>query len=175
MAGHLVGRVLSPRAKISPRPRTAAPRPDPRRRYACFAARAITPHHRTTSVRESGLSVGAIYSYFPSKEDLFLALSNDRAEQDPGLMNRALPSAWAHSADKSRESVRLLFRLLSDDLIPLARVTVEFLSEGRLNRRSASKSASSVAAPAFGHSFTCCYPTHSTCEVRADVDYPRRG
>ena len=47
----------------------------------CFARNG----YRTTSiediVRESKLSVGAIYSYFPSKQDLFLALAEQRTTE----------------------------------------------------------------------------------------------
>src|SRR5258708_6293551 len=79
-------------------------------------------------VRESGLSVGAIYSYFASKEDLFLALSDDRAEQTLAFLNEVFRRPGP-MADKSREAVDYFFGQLSDDLIPLTRVNVEFLSE----------------------------------------------
>ena len=44
----------------------------------CFARQGYHATSMDDVVRESGLSVGAIYSYFPSKEDLFLALSDER-------------------------------------------------------------------------------------------------
>jgi AcrR family transcriptional regulator len=82
--------------------------------------------------------VGAIYSYFASKEDLFLALGDRRAEQTLSYLNELFRRPGP-MADKSREAVDYFFRLLSDELLPLARVTVEFLAEAakseRINQR----------------------------------------
>src|SRR6478672_11668762 len=54
---------------------------------ACFARQGYHATSMDDVVRESGLSVGAIYSYFPSKEDLYLALSETRAEQTLAYLN----------------------------------------------------------------------------------------
>ncbi len=94
----------------------------------CFARQGYHATSMDDVVRESGLSVGAIYSYFASKEDLFLALSDDRAEQTLAYLNEVFRRPGP-MADKSREAVDYFFGQLSDDLIPLARVNVEFLSE----------------------------------------------
>jgi AcrR family transcriptional regulator len=101
---------------------------------ACFARQGYHATSMDDVVRESGLSVGAIYSYFPSKEDLFLALSDDRAQQSLAYLTN-LFSQPGPMADKSREAVDYFFRKLSDDLVPLARVNVEFLSEALTSER----------------------------------------
>src|SRR5262249_7008236 len=43
---------------------------------ACFSRRGYHATSMEDIVRESGLSVGALYSYFPSKEELFTALDD---------------------------------------------------------------------------------------------------
>ncbi len=101
---------------------------------ACFARQGYRATSMDDVVRESGLSVGAIYSYFASKEDLFLALSDDRAEQTLAYLNELFRRPGP-MADKSREAVDYFFRQLSDDLVPLARVNVEFLSEAAKSER----------------------------------------
>jgi AcrR family transcriptional regulator len=136
----------------------------------CFARQGYHATSMDDVVRESGLSVGAIYSYFASKEDLFLALSDDRAEQTLAYLNDLFRRPGP-MADKSREAVDYFFRLLSDDLIPLARVNVEFLSEAakseRLNARQQRRCESI-------RQFLCWLLTEAQQrgEVRADVDVP---
>jgi AcrR family transcriptional regulator len=100
----------------------------------CFARQGYHATAMDDVVRASGLSVGAIYSYFPSKEDLFLALSDDRSEQTLAYLNELFRRPGP-MADKSREAVDYFFGLLSDDLVPLARVNVEFLSEAAKSER----------------------------------------
>ena len=100
----------------------------------CFARQGYHATSMDDVVRESGLSVGAIYSYFPSKEDLFLALSDDRAEQTLAYLSD-LFRAPGPMADKSRDAVDYFFRQLSDDLLPLARINVEFMSEAAKSER----------------------------------------
>ena len=101
---------------------------------ACFARQGYHATSMDDVVRECGLSVGAIYSYFPSKEDLFLALSDDRAEQTLAYLNDLFRRPGP-MVDKSRDAVDFFFRQLSDDLIPLARINVEFLSEAAKSER----------------------------------------
>jgi AcrR family transcriptional regulator len=101
---------------------------------ACFARQGYHATSMDDVVRESGLSVGAIYSYFASKEDLFLALSDDRANQTLAHLNDVFRRPGA-MADKTREAVDYFFRLLSDELIPLARVNIEFLMEATNSER----------------------------------------
>jgi AcrR family transcriptional regulator len=100
----------------------------------CFASQGYHATSMDDVVRHSGLSVGAIYSYFPSKEDLFLALSDARAEQTLAYLNDLFRSPGP-IADKSVAAVDYFFGMLSDDLIPLARVSVEFLSEAAKSPR----------------------------------------
>jgi AcrR family transcriptional regulator len=101
---------------------------------ACFARQGYHATSMDDVVRESGLSVGAIYSYFPSKEDLFLSLSDARAEQSLAYLNELFRRPGP-MVDKSREAIDYFFRTLSDDLVPLARVSVEFLSEAAKSER----------------------------------------
>jgi AcrR family transcriptional regulator len=100
----------------------------------CFARQGYHATSMDDVVRESGLSVGAIYSYFPSKEDLFLSLSEARAEQTLAYMNELFRRPGP-MAEKTKEAIDFFFRMLSDELIPLARVSVEFLSEAAKSER----------------------------------------
>jgi AcrR family transcriptional regulator len=100
----------------------------------CFARQGYHATSMDDVVRESGLSVGAIYSYFPSKEELFLNLSDDRAQQTLAHLNE-LFSQPGPMADKSRAAIDYFFGMLSDELIPLARVNVELLSEAITSER----------------------------------------
>ncbi len=45
-------------------------------------------------VRESGLSAGAVYSYFPSKDDLVLAVVEPILETVTGVLDRVLADGW---------------------------------------------------------------------------------
>jgi len=100
----------------------------------CFARQGYRATSMDDVVRESGLSVGAIYSYFPSKEELFLALADDRANQTLAYLNDLFRRPGP-MADKNREAVDYFFRLLSDELASLARVNVEFMSEATKSER----------------------------------------
>ena len=101
---------------------------------ACFARQGYHATSMDDVVRESGLSVGAIYSYFGSKEDLFLALADDRANQTLAYLNDLFRRPGPMS-DKTREAVDYFFRILSDELLPFARVNVEFMSEAAKSER----------------------------------------
>jgi AcrR family transcriptional regulator len=101
----------------------------------CFARQGYHATSMDDVVRESGLSVGAIYTYFASKEDLFLALAESRAQQTLAYLNELFRSPGPMGA-KSAEAVDYFFRMLSDDeLLPMARVGVEFLSEAVKSER----------------------------------------
>ena len=100
----------------------------------CFARQGYHATSMDDVVRQSGLSVGAIYTYFPSKEELFLALGDRRTEQTLSYLNELFRRPGP-IADKSREAVDYFFRSLSDELLPLARVTVEFLAEAGKSER----------------------------------------
>lgn len=105
---------------------------------ACFARQGYHATSMDDVVRESGLSVGAIYTYFSSKEDLFLALADARSEQTLAYMNDLFRRP-GRMADKSREAIDFFFQHLTDEFVPLARIGVEFLSEaarsGRIQER----------------------------------------
>jgi AcrR family transcriptional regulator len=135
---------------------------------ACFARQGYRATSMDDVVRESGLSVGAIYSYFASKEDLFLALSDARAEQTLAYLNELFQRPGP-TADKSREAVDFFFRMLSDELIPLARVTIEFLSESAKSERLKARQdrrCASIRQFFFG----LLSDAQQRGEVRADVD-----
>ncbi|MBI4491330.1 MAG: TetR/AcrR family transcriptional regulator [Chloroflexi bacterium] len=101
---------------------------------ACFARHGYRATSMDDLVRESGLSVGAIYTYYPSKEDLFLALADLRTGQILDNLKR-LYQRPGPIADKTQEAADLLFDLLSDELEPSARVSLEFWSEASKSER----------------------------------------
>src|SRR3954466_10506682 len=75
----------------------------------CFARQGYHATSMDDVVRECGLSVGAIYTYFSSKEDLFLALAEARSEQTlaylSDLFRRPGPMA-----DKANEAIDYFFQ-----------------------------------------------------------------
>jgi AcrR family transcriptional regulator len=101
---------------------------------ACFARQGYHATSMDDVVRESGLSVGAIYSYFASKEDLFLALADERANQTLAYLNDLFRRPGP-MAEKTREAVDYFFRILSDELLSFARVNVEFMTEAAKSER----------------------------------------
>ena len=101
---------------------------------SCFARQGYHATCMDDVVRESGLSVGAIYTYFPSKEDLFLALCDARAEQTLAYMNELFRRPGPMS-DKTREAIDYFFQHLSQKFVPLARMGLEFMSEAAKSER----------------------------------------
>ena len=101
---------------------------------ACFARQGYHATSMDDVVRQSGLSVGAIYTYFNSKEELFLSLCEYRTEQTLVYLNDVFRTPGP-MVDKFEQGIEYFFQQLSDDLIPLARVSVEFLSEATKSER----------------------------------------
>jgi AcrR family transcriptional regulator len=135
---------------------------------ACFARQGYHATSMDDVVRESGLSVGAIYSYFPSKEELFLALSDDRAAQSLDYLNE-LFSQPGTMADKAREAVDYFFDMLSDEMAPLARMHFEFLSEALKSDRFKARQEQRCAS--IRNFFnTLLSEAQTRGEVRRDVD-----
>jgi AcrR family transcriptional regulator len=100
----------------------------------CFARQGYHATSMDDVVRQSGLSVGAIYSYFPSKEELFLSLCDYRTEQTLTYLNDMFRRPGP-MVEKFEEAVDYFFRQLSEDLVPLVRVSFEFLSEAAKSER----------------------------------------
>jgi AcrR family transcriptional regulator len=101
---------------------------------ACFARQGYHATSMDDVVRESGLSVGAIYTYFPSKEDLFLALSDERSDQTLAYLNDLFRRPGP-MGDKTQEAVDYFFDMLSDDQLPIARMNIEFMAEAAKSER----------------------------------------
>jgi AcrR family transcriptional regulator len=135
---------------------------------ACFARQGYRATSMDDVVRESGLSVGAIYSYFPSKEELFLSLSDDRNDQTLAYLNDLFRRPGP-MADKTREAVDYFFSLLSDELVSLARVNVEFMSEAAKSERLKERQQRRCESV---RQFMCWLLTEAQRqgEIRSDVD-----
>lgn len=101
---------------------------------ACFARQGYRSTSIEDIVRESGLSVGALYTYFPSKEDIFLAIA-DRRTQDTLARLRELFRQPGPMSEKTQQAVDYFFGQLEEELIPLARVGFEFWGEARTSDR----------------------------------------
>ena len=72
--------------------------------------------HRTTMqdiIAEAGLSAGAIYGYFQSKDELIEAIADERHAREAGLVEAA--EAQDHPVDAIREAARLFLSSLSDE------------------------------------------------------------
>ena len=135
---------------------------------ACFARQGYHATAMDDVVRESSLSVGAIYSYFPSKEDLFLALCDDRAEQTLAYLNELFRRPGP-MADKTRAAVDYFFNLLSEQLTTLARVSTEFMAAAVVSKRVKERQARRVeSVRQFMHWMLT--EAQREGEIRQDVD-----
>ena len=94
----------------------------------CFARHGYRVTSIEDIVRESGLSVGALYTYYPSKQDLFLALAERRTVETLEAF-RAIYERSGSMADKNRDAVELFFKQMSDEVASYCRVSFEFWSE----------------------------------------------
>jgi len=94
----------------------------------CFARNGYRSTSVEDIVHESGLSVGAIYTYYPSKQDLFLALAEERTAETLEQF-RTIYERPGSMADKNRDAVELFFQQMSAELAPYCRVSFEFWSE----------------------------------------------
>jgi AcrR family transcriptional regulator len=101
---------------------------------ACFSENGFHQTGMADIVRHSGLSHGAVYLYFQSKDDLIEALAVDRHRQE-ALLN----AATAH-ADDPMEGLRALVRGYAQALTdphgePMRRVGVNGWAEALRNER----------------------------------------
>jgi len=95
---------------------------------ACFARGGYRATSMEDIVRESGLSVGAIYTYFASKQELFLALAEQRTAEILEAF-RVIYERPGSMAEKNRDAVELFFDQMADELAPYCRVSFEFWTE----------------------------------------------
>ncbi len=100
----------------------------------CFARQGYRATSMEDIVRESGLSVGEIYTYFASKEELFLALADQRKEETLAHL-RELFRRPGPMAEKMARAIDFFFDQLAEHLSPLARVSFEFWSESPKSER----------------------------------------
>jgi len=96
---------------------------------ACFSRRGYHATSMEDIVREAGLSVGALYTYFPSKEELFLALADTHAEHTLRRLERVMAGEWG-LAERLERALDFFFDTLDDEIGPWSRVVLEFLSHG---------------------------------------------
>jgi AcrR family transcriptional regulator len=101
---------------------------------ACFARQG----YHTTSigdiVRESGLSVGALYTYYPAKEELFLAVASRRTQQALGRLKQLFQQPGG-IVDKAEDAATVFFDQLQDELGSYARVSSEFWNAATLSEQ----------------------------------------
>jgi AcrR family transcriptional regulator len=87
---------------------------------ACFSENGFHQTGMADIVRRSGMSHGAVYVYFPSKEDIIEALADDRHQRE------AILNSVAAQADNPIEGLRALVRAYAGSMTDPA---------GELNRR----------------------------------------
>jgi len=91
----------------------------------------------------AGFTKGAVYSNFKSKDDLFLALLDDRIDRQFAVTSELLDSG-SHERAEQAPRVRELFRsdmFWGDDFLPL---WLEFVLYARRNPKAQQKLAASV-------------------------------
>ncbi len=101
---------------------------------ACFSDNGFHQTGMADIIRQSGLSAGAVYLYFQSKDDLIEALADDRHRQEAALNSVALGSG------DPREALRALIHVyvhwLTDPAGELRRrVSIHGWAEALRNRR----------------------------------------
>lgn len=101
---------------------------------ACFARQGFHATSIGDIVQECCLSVGAIYQYFPSKEELFLAVVAVRMQQTLVAL-KALFARPGPMIDKTQEAADLFFAQLADELMPSVKVSMEFWREAQTSER----------------------------------------
>jgi AcrR family transcriptional regulator len=101
---------------------------------ACFARDGF---HRTTMadiVRETGLSAGAIYRYFPAKEDIVAAIAAEHHARESAVLDGA--TGAAEPADVLRDLARVSLGRLTDPAEQRwRRVTVQLWGEALRDER----------------------------------------
>lgn len=101
---------------------------------ACFSRDGF---HRTTMqdiIRESGLSVGAIYRYFPGKEDIVAAIAETRRIPDPSLLKETADGTDVREALRTL-ALGSLGRLSDPSEQIWRRITVQIWAEALRDQR----------------------------------------
>ena len=102
------------RATRQRRPRAGGPRPDRRApRLRVFAEKGYRGPTIADVVRESGLSVGAIYTYFSGKDELILASCDQIAARGLDELGKP-PRAATTTAERLAIAIRLYFETIDD-------------------------------------------------------------
>jgi AcrR family transcriptional regulator len=113
---------------------------------ACFARRGLIRTTIQDVIRESGLSAGAIYSYFGSKDDIIEAIANDRHARERRAIERA-----GHETDL-RQALEQLARYFFDALQDeneraQRRVGIQLWAEALMSERLAALVRSGIDEP----------------------------
>jgi AcrR family transcriptional regulator len=112
----------------------------------CFSENGFHQTGMADIIRQSGLSAGAVYLYFQSKDDLIEALADDRHSQE------AVLNAVAQGAKQPREALRALLHAYVDWLTdpagePRRRVGIHGWSEALRNDRVRARVVEGIEMP----------------------------
>jgi AcrR family transcriptional regulator len=113
---------------------------------ACFSENGFHQTGMADIVRRSGMSHGAVYVYFPSKEDIIEALADDRHQRE------ALLNAVAQETNNPIEGLRALIRTSASWLVdpagePRRRVGINGWSEALRSRRVHARVIEGIRVP----------------------------
>lgn len=97
--------------------------------WECFARKGYYQTKMADIAKEAGLSAGAIYRYFPSKEAVLKAISERSLERDLGLMERARASEDEPIAALELLSLAMRALFKEPGFETMARVQVELRPE----------------------------------------------
>lgn len=100
----------------------------------CFSRQGYRATSMDDIVQESGLSVGAIYTYFASKEELFMALAEQRHQETLAYLERLFQQPGSLH-DLSSQAVDYFFAYIENESAPWARLTAEFWSEAHKSEK----------------------------------------
>jgi len=105
---------------------------------ACFSRRGYHATSMEDIVREAGLSVGAIYTYFPSKEELFRVLAEARFRHTRDRI-QAMVRQGDTLATRLESAIEHFFDVLDEEIGPWSRLLLEVrgqhgVSEGLAER-----------------------------------------
>ena len=113
---------------------------------ACFSENGFHQTGMADIVARSGMSHGAVYGYFASKDDIIEALADDRHQ------NEALLNSVAQKAEDPIEALRMLVRVYAEALTdpagaPRRRVGIHGWAEALRNRRVHARVVEGIAIP----------------------------
>jgi AcrR family transcriptional regulator len=106
---------------------------------ACFSRRGYHSTSMEDIAREAGLSIGALYTYFSSKEDLFFALADVRFQDNMARLRELFGSAGSSVSERLERGLNYFFAALDEEIGPWSHLMLEWLSQSHTMQQAAAR------------------------------------